>query len=69
MTGFRLSATFVLLCGESREEWSGRSNDEFDRLWTFALSGHLKCAHFYFTTLRYGSGLVVSASFSNEREE
>lgn len=45
------------------------SNDEFDRLWTFALSGHLKFAHVYFTTPRYGSGLVVSVSFSNEREE
>ncbi len=45
------------------------SNNEFDRLWTLALSGHLKFAHFYFTAPRYGSGLVVTASLSNEREE
>jgi len=45
------------------------SHTEFDRLWTLALSGQLKFAHFYFTAPRYGSGLVVNASFSNEREE
>jgi hypothetical protein len=45
------------------------SNAEFDRMWTFALSGHLKFAHLHFTVPRYGSGLVVNASFSNERDE
>ena len=42
---------------------------EFDRVWTLALSGHLKFAHLYFTKPHYNSGLVVSASFSNELEE
>ncbi|HEX2339972.1 MAG TPA: hypothetical protein VHI98_05770 [Vicinamibacterales bacterium] len=43
--------------------------DAFDRVWTLALSGHLKFAHVYFTKPHYNSGLVVSASFSNELEE
>ena len=42
---------------------------EFDRVWNLALSGHLKFAHVYFTKPHYNSGLVVSASFSNELEE
>jgi hypothetical protein len=42
---------------------------EFDRVWTLATSGHLKWAHLYFTKPHYGSGLVVSASFSTELEE
>lgn len=46
--------------------WSHR---DFDRLWTFALSGNLKFAHLYMTTPHYNTGLVVSASFSTEREE
>ncbi len=45
------------------------SENEFDRLWSLALSGHLKFAYFYLTTPRYGSGLVVNASFSDERDE
>jgi hypothetical protein len=46
--------------------WSER---EFDRLWSMALAGHLKFAYLHFTMPRYGTGLVVSASFGNEREE
>jgi hypothetical protein len=42
---------------------------EFDRVWTLAIGGHLKLAHLYFTKPHYNSGLVVSASFSNELEE
>jgi hypothetical protein len=42
---------------------------EFDRIWNLAISGHLKFAHVYFTKPHYNSGLVVSASFSNELEE
>ncbi|MGB2714763.1 MAG: hypothetical protein WBC51_11320 [Vicinamibacterales bacterium] len=42
---------------------------EFDRVWNLALSGHLKFARVYFTKPHYNSGLVVSASFSNELEE
>ena len=45
------------------------SNMEFDRLWNFALSGHLKFMHMLFTKPHYKTGLVVSVSFSNEREE
>jgi hypothetical protein len=41
----------------------------FDRVWVLALSGHLKFARVYFTKPHYNSGLVVSASFSNELEE
>jgi hypothetical protein len=42
---------------------------EFDRLWSFALSGHLRHAWMAFTKPHYNSGLVLAASFSNEREE
>lgn len=42
---------------------------EFDRLWSFALSGHLKYAWMAFTRPKYNSGLVLAVSFSNEREE
>ena len=42
---------------------------EFDRVWKLAISGHLKFAHVYFTKPHYNSGLVVSASFSNELEK
>lgn len=42
---------------------------EFQRIWTLALSGHLKYAYLYFTKPRYNSGLVTSALFSNEIEE
>jgi hypothetical protein len=45
------------------------SHQEFDRLWTFVLSGNLKFAHLYMTTPHYNTGLVVSAPFSTEREE
>jgi hypothetical protein len=45
------------------------SHVEFDRLWAMALSGHVKFVHLYFTKPHYNSGLVVSASFSSEREE
>ena len=42
---------------------------EFDRVWAMALGGQLKHAHFCFTKPRYNTGLVVTASFSNELEE
>ncbi len=45
------------------------SHMEFDRLWGLALSGQLTFAHLYFTEPKHNKGLVVSASFSNEREE
>ena len=45
------------------------SHADFDRVWAMALAGHLKYTHLYFTAPHYNSGLVVSASFSNEREE
>jgi len=45
------------------------THTEFDRVWALALSGQMKFAHLYFTTPRYRTGLVVSASFSSEREE
>ena len=40
-----------------------------DRLWVFALSGHLKYASLTFTPAKYGSALVINAGFSSEREE
>ena len=40
--------------------------DAFDRVWVLALSGHLKFAHVDFTKPHFNSGLVVSASFSDE---
>jgi hypothetical protein len=43
--------------------------DAFDRVWTLALTGHLKFARVCFTKPRYNSGLVVSASFSSDLEE
>ena len=43
--------------------------DAFDRVWVLTLSGHLKFARVCFTKPRYNSGLVVSASFSNELNE
>lgn len=46
--------------------WSHR---EFDRIWTLALSGELTFSYLCFTKPRYGKALVVSASFSTEREE
>lgn len=45
------------------------SHVEFDRAWALALAGQLKFAHLYFTRPHYNSGLVVSASFSNELGE
>lgn len=42
---------------------------DFDRVWALALGGALNFAHLCFTPPRYGSGLVVNVSFSNEREE
>lgn len=45
------------------------TNAEFDRLWALALAGHLKFGHLYFSKPHYNSGLVVSASFSSDREE
>ena len=42
---------------------------EFDRLWSFALSGHLRHAWMAFTRPHYNRGLVLEISFSSEREE
>lgn len=42
------------------------SHVEFDRARTLVLSGALKHGYLHFTTPHYSSGLVVSASFSNE---
>lgn len=42
---------------------------EFDRLWSFALSGHLKHAWMAFTRPHYNRGLVLAVSFSSQREE
>ena len=42
---------------------------DFDRIWSLALSGQLTHGSLYFTKPHYNSGLVVSASFSNEAEE
>ncbi len=42
---------------------------EFDRLCSFALSGHLKHAWMAFTKPHYNTGLVQAVSFSSEREE
>jgi len=42
---------------------------EFDQVWSLALSSHLKYARISFTRPHYNSGLVTSASFSNEIEE
>jgi hypothetical protein len=42
---------------------------DFDRLWLFALSGHLKHAWMAFTKPHYNRGLVLAVSFSSQREE
>lgn len=42
---------------------------DFDRVWALAMAGRLTHGHLYFTKPHYNSGLVVSASFSNEAEE
>ena len=42
---------------------------DLDRLWVWALSGHLQFASLTFTQPRYGSALIVNTSFSSEREE
>lgn len=42
---------------------------DFDRVWALAVSGRLSHAHLALTPPHYNSGLVVSASFSNEAEE
>jgi hypothetical protein len=42
---------------------------EFDRLWLFALSGHLKHAWMAFTKPHDNRGLVLAVSFSSLREE
>jgi hypothetical protein len=42
---------------------------EFDRLWSFALSGRLKHAWMALTQPHYNRGLVLAVSFSSQREE
>jgi len=44
-------------------------HSEFDRLWSFALSGRLNHAWVAFTKPHYNTGLVLAVSFSSEREE
>jgi hypothetical protein len=42
---------------------------DFDRLWTTALTGHLKYARLVFTTPHRNTSLVTSVSFSSKPEE
>jgi hypothetical protein len=42
---------------------------EFDRLWSFALSGHLKFGWMAFTKPHSNRALVLAVSFSSERED
>jgi hypothetical protein len=35
-------------------------------MWSFALTGNLKHAHFVFTKPRYNTALITSVSFSNQ---
>jgi hypothetical protein len=42
---------------------------EFHRLWSFALSGHLKHAWMAFTSPHYNRGLQLTVSFSSQRED
>ena len=42
---------------------------EFDRLWSFALSGQLRHAWMAFTRPHYNRGLVLAVSFTSQREE
>lgn len=42
---------------------------DFDRLWTWAISCHLKYARLTFTVPKYGTALVVNTLFSSVREE
>jgi hypothetical protein len=42
---------------------------EFDRLWSFALTGHLTHAWMALTKPHYNRGLVMAVSFTNEPEE
>ena len=45
------------------------SHVDFDRVLALAFSGQLEYSHLYFTKPHYNSGLVVSASSSNELEQ
>lgn len=42
---------------------------DFDRLWAFAFSGHLKHAWMAFTRPHYNKRLVLAVSFSSEPDE
>ena len=42
---------------------------EFDRLWSFAFSGHLKNAWMAFTAPHYNKALILAVSFSSQPEE
>ena len=42
---------------------------EFDRVWSFAMSGRLKYVHLVFTKPDYNSALVTNVAFSTEQEE
>jgi hypothetical protein len=47
----------------------GLPQSEFDRVWTFVISGQLKYVRLVFTTPRHGTALIVAASFSNLPDE
>jgi hypothetical protein len=42
---------------------------DFDRVWTLALSGHLRYAHLFLTKPHYRSAFVVNPSLSTHPEE
>jgi hypothetical protein len=45
------------------------SQQDFDRLWSMALAGHMKYAYLTFTKPHFSTSLVTNISFSTEREE
>jgi hypothetical protein len=47
----------------------GLPGDHFDRVWALATSGLLRYCWLAFTKPRYGSALIVNASFPSERDE
>ncbi len=47
----------------------GLPHADFDRLWSMAVTGHLRFVWLSTTTPHYGKARIRSASFSSEREE
>jgi hypothetical protein len=47
----------------------GITNANFDRLWTMAMSGQLRCSWLALTEPHRRYACIVSASFGNEFEE